>query len=126
MSTNEDRYERGLEALQVLLQHGRPEPGPEEPPSAVDLHHIMVEHCYGDSWSRPGLDMKTKALVTVAILATLGAQRELGVHIRGAHNVGVTKDELVDLLIHIAAYSGVPRAAHATSIARDVWREMAA
>lgn len=125
MGREDARYERGLEALRTLLGRDRgPQPAPEEPPSAKELHRIFLEHCYGDSWARPGLDMKTKALVTVAVLATLGAERELKVHIRGAHNMGATKDELVDLLIHIAAYSGTPRAVHATTMAREVWREM--
>ena len=125
MTTDGDRYERGLEALRTLMGRDRgPTPAPEEPPSAADLHRVFIEHCYGDSWARPGLDMKTKSLVTVAILATLGAERELKIHIRGAHNMGVTKDQRVDLLIHMAGYSGVPRAVHAARLAREVWREM--
>ena len=101
-----------------------PTPVPEEPESGEDLHRIYVENCYADSWARPGLDMKTKSLVTIAILATIGATAELRSQVRGAHNLGVTKDEVVALLIHIAGYSGVPRAVHATNMAREVWREM--
>lgn len=119
------RYERGLQALSQVTGRARaPEPRPEEPPSAMELHRIFVEHCYGDSWSRPGLDMRTKSLVTVAVLTALGAHNELRLHIRAAHRLGISKDEIVALLVHLAAYCGVPRTVHATTMAREAWREM--
>ncbi len=66
------------------------QPSPGEPENAKDLHALVTEHCFADSWSRPGLDIKTKSLLTLAILTTLGAQNELRGHIRGALNLGIT------------------------------------
>ncbi len=127
MARDAGRYERGLKTLAKVTGRRRgPTVRPEEPPSAEGLHRLFVEHCYGDSWSDPVLDLRTKSLVTVAVLTTLGAQRELKLHIRGAHNLGVSKDEIVALLKHLAAYCGVPRTVHATAMAQEAWREMEA
>ena len=125
MAEENGRYEKGTEALQQLMGRVRSTTLlPGEPPAAEGLHRIFIEHAYGDSWADPTLDMKTKSLVTLAILSTLGASSELQSHIRGAHNLGVSRDEVVALLTHVAAYSGVPRAVHALSMAREAWLQI--
>jgi 4-carboxymuconolactone decarboxylase len=99
---------------------------PHDPRSINDIALLGVDRCYGDSWNRKGLDMKTKALITISMLATLGIEPELKTHIRHAHHQGVTKDQLVDWLIHVNSYIGTPRAVAALRVAREVWAEMAA
>jgi 4-carboxymuconolactone decarboxylase len=69
-----------------------------------------------DVWARPELELKDRCLVTVAILAALGVERELGFHIRGALRNGATPDELVQVVMHVANYAGMPRASEAMLI----------
>ena len=98
---------------------------PDDPGSINDIALLGVDRCYGESWNRKGLDMKTKALITISMLATLGIEPELKTHIRHAHHQGVTKDQMVDWLIHVNSYIGTPRAVAALRVAREVWAEMA-
>lgn len=97
---------------------------PNDPPEAEELFRLRIKHTYGDSWSRPGLDLKTKSLVTLALLISQGAGHEFKTHIRGAHNLGITKAEIVELMIHLLAYVGAPRTVTATQLAQEVWAEM--
>ncbi|MFC5524073.1 carboxymuconolactone decarboxylase family protein [Polaromonas jejuensis] len=91
---------------------------------ATDFTRPMQEHitakAWGDVWQRPGLDLKTRSLVTVAMLTALGRQHELKGHVRGALNNGATPEEIQELLLHAAVYCGVPSAVEAFRSAADV------
>ncbi|MCH7553687.1 MAG: carboxymuconolactone decarboxylase family protein [Chloroflexi bacterium] len=119
---DEERYERGLAVMEKLWgsRRGLP-PSPGDPENAKDLQRLITEHCFSDSWSRPGQELKTKSLLTIAILTTLGAGAELRGHVMGALNIGVTKEEIVEVFIHTAAYAGIPRTVAAFGIARDAF-----
>ncbi len=99
---------------------------PNDPPVADDLFRLRIQHTYGDTWSRPGLDLKAKSLITLTVLVAQGAGHEFKTHIRGAHHLGITKDEIIELMIHLLAYVGAPRTVTATQLAQEVWAEMAA
>jgi 4-carboxymuconolactone decarboxylase len=76
-----------------------------------DLGRYIAEFAFGDVYSRPGLSLRDRELSTVAMLAAMGAcEPQLDVHLRGALNVGVTADELRELMIHVAPYAGFPAA----------------
>ena len=81
--------------------------------------HITAK-AWGDVWQRPGLDMKTRSLITVAMLTALGRQHELKGHLRGALNNGATPAELQEVLLHAAVYCGVPAAVDAFRTAAEV------
>ena len=81
--------------------------------------HITAK-AWGDVWQRPGLDLKTRSLITVAMLTALGKQNELRGHLRGALNNGATPAELQEVLLHAAIYCGVPSAAEAFRTAAEV------
>lgn len=91
---------------------------------ASDFTRPIQEHitakAWGDVWQRPGLDLKTRSLITVAMLTALGKQHELRGHVRGALNNGVTPQEIQELLLHAAVYCGVPSAVEAFRSAADV------
>jgi 4-carboxymuconolactone decarboxylase len=89
------------------------EPQPGEPDNARDLNALLVEHAFLDSWARPGLDARTKSMVTMAMMIATGQPHELRAHVSGALALGIGKDEIVELLIHTLAYCGAPRAASA-------------
>jgi 4-carboxymuconolactone decarboxylase len=81
--------------------------------------HITAK-AWGDVWQRPGLDLRTRSLITVAMLTALGKQHELRGHVRGALNNGVTPAELQEVLLHAAVYCGVPTAVDAFRTAAEV------
>lgn len=119
-----DRFElaqREMEALFGMRWDVEPRPG--DPPNARDLDRIMMEHAFGDSWARRGLDSKTKSMLTIAISVAMGQQRELRSHVHGALHIGVTRDEIVELLIHTTAYVGIARTSLAWSTVRKVFAE---
>lgn len=82
--------------------------------SLGDLGRYIVEFGYGDVYSRPGLNQRDRALITVAMLAAMGGcEPQLDVHLRGARNAGLTRDELEEVMIHVAPYAGFPAAMNA-------------
>ncbi len=87
---------------------------------APDFYRYVAESAFGMIWSRPGLAIRDRSLVTVAQLAALGRTGELRAHLAGALNVGVTRDELVEVLMQTAVYAGVPAANEALNVAAEV------
>lgn len=88
------------------------------------LQDLIARYPWGDVWSRPGLDRRTRSMLTVGLLAALGQDHELGMHVRGAVRNGVTADEIAEVLLQVAVYAGVPRANHAFSLAQAVLAEL--
>ena len=75
---------------------------------------------WGDIWSRPGLDLKTRSLVTLATVAAIGRQEELAIHVRGALNNGCTPEEIREVFLHTSLYCGVAAGADAIYLAKDI------
>ena len=84
------------------------------------LQEHVTRNCWGNVWQRPGLDKRTRSLITVAILTALGKQHELKGHVRGALNNGATKEDLQEVLLHASIYCGVPAAVEAFRSAAEV------
>jgi len=84
---------------------------------------FITRYAWGDVWGRPGLDRRTRSCITVALLAALGHERELAIHLRGALRNGVTADELREVLLQTAIYAGVPAANRAFAVAQTVLRD---
>ena len=76
---------------------------------------------YGDVWQRPGLSQRDRSLITVAVLIAQNRPEQLRAHLEGARANGVTKDEVVEVITHLAFYAGWPNAVNAIAIARDVY-----
>ena len=87
---------------------------------APDFYEYVAESAFGMIWSGPGLAVRDRSLVTVAQLAALGRTDELRAHLRGALNVGISREELVEVLMQTAIYAGVPAANDALKVAADV------
>jgi alkylhydroperoxidase/carboxymuconolactone decarboxylase family protein YurZ len=99
-----------------------PAPLPEGMPASVaDLRRLVLEHAFADSWARPGLEHRTKSFVTVAFLIAQGSERELERHFNAALSLGITKAELIEVIIHAAVYCGIPRAHAALAVATEVF-----
>ena len=86
----------------------------------LPMQHHITRAAWGDTWQRDGLDLKTRSLITVAMLTALGKTHELKGHVRGALNNGVTKEELQEVLLHAAIYCGVPAAVEGFRAAAEV------
>ena len=86
----------------------------------LPMQHHITRAAWGDTWQREGLDLKTRSLITVAMLTALGKSHELKGHVRGALNNGATKEELQEVLLHAAIYCGVPAAVEGFRAAAEV------
>jgi 4-carboxymuconolactone decarboxylase len=87
---------------------------------APDFFRYVAESAFGMIWSRPGLAIRDRSMVTVAQLAALGRSDELRAHLAGARNVGISREELIEVLMQTAVYAGVPAAVEALRVAADV------
>ena len=84
---------------------------------------LITETAWGSVWAREELDRRTRSLVTVGILAALGRQEELAMHLRASANTGCTPSELAETFLHVAIYAGVPAAHAAFEVAKSVLAE---
>ena len=83
----------------------------------ADFQRFITETAWGSVWARPGLDKRTRSLVTIAILAALGRE-ELALHVRASQRLGVDRREISETLLHVAAYAGIPAANEAFAVAK--------
>jgi alkylhydroperoxidase/carboxymuconolactone decarboxylase family protein YurZ len=123
--TEEESYRLALDEAERLLVAPLDLPlGPGEPPSGADFRRLATTHTFGDSWAREAqLDTRTRSLISVAIAAALGTHEPLRGQLRIALNNGATKDEIVELFIHLEAYAGAARAFDSYQIALAVFAE---
>lgn len=124
---NDTRYERGL----ALLKKTQGETADKVLKSlegiAPDLGRYAAEFAFGEIWSRPGLDLKTREMISVAALTTLGyAGPQLRAHIGAALRVGCTQQEIVEIIMQMTVYAGFPAALNGIQAAREVFAEFAA
>ena len=89
-------------------------------PFTEPMQHYITRNAWGDVWQRPGLDLKTRSLITMSMLIALGRQHELKGHVRGALNNGVTPEQIQEVLLHASIYCGVPCAVEAFRSAAEV------
>ena len=95
-------------------------------PFTADFQDFITQVAWGDVWSRPDLDRRTRSCITLAMLTALGREHEIALHVRGAVRNGVTGREIAEILIHSAIYAGIPAANRAFQIAEQVLNEIAA
>jgi 4-carboxymuconolactone decarboxylase len=86
----------------------------------LPFEELVTRYCFGDIWARPGLDRKTRSLLTLAILAALTKPNQLKVHVRGALTNGATMEEIREVLLHTSVYAGIPAGVEAFTAAAEV------
>jgi 4-carboxymuconolactone decarboxylase len=89
-------------------------------PFTDPMQELVTKHAWGNTWQRPGLDLKTRSIVTVSMLVALNRPHELKAHVRGALNNGVTPQELQEIFLHASVYCGFPAAIDALRTAAEV------
>jgi 4-carboxymuconolactone decarboxylase len=108
---DEQRRSAGMQVRRAVLGDAyvdRTQAGTTEFTS--DFQDFIARNAWGDVWSRPGIDRRTRSALTVALLAALGHDDELGMHVKAARRNGLTPDEISEVLLHVAVYAGVPAA----------------
>lgn len=122
---NRDAFEKGLKTRREVL-------GAEYVDQAIrnadafnlPLQELVTEYCWNEIWNRPGLDRKTRSIVNLAMLTALNRPHELKLHIKGAINNGLSKEEIAEIFLQSAIYCGVPAAIDSFRTAKDVFKEM--
>lgn len=120
----QDRYERGLAKLREIDGQAGEHVLESLDDIAPDFARYLIEFPFGDIYSRPGLDLKSREIAVVAALTALGnAAPQLKVHIQGALNVGVSRTEIVETIMQMAVYAGFPAALNGLTAAREVFTQ---
>jgi 4-carboxymuconolactone decarboxylase len=120
----QDRYERGWEKLREIDGEAGERVIQSLRDIAPDFARYVIEFPFGDIYSRPALDLKSREIAVVAALTALGnAAPQLKVHIHGAINVGCTREEVIEVIMQMAVYAGFPAALNGLFAAKEVFQE---
>jgi 4-carboxymuconolactone decarboxylase len=122
---NKEAFEKGLQTRREVL-------GADYVDSAIKnaddfnmpMQDLVTEYCWNEIWNRPGLDRKTRSIINLAMLTALNRPHELKLHVRGAINNGLTKEEIREVFMQTAIYCGVPAAIDSFRNAKEMFKEM--
>lgn len=87
------------------------------------IQKLVTEYCWGEIWGRPGLDRQTRSLLNLAMLSALNRPNEVRLHVRGALNNGITREQIQEVFMHVAIYCGVPACLDSMKVAVEVFKE---
>ncbi len=122
---NKESFDKGLETRREVL-------GAEYVDASIanaddfnrPMQELVTEYCWNEIWNRPGLDRKTRSIMNLCMITALNRPHELKLHVRGAINNGLTKDEIKEVFLQAAIYCGVPAAIDSFRNAKEVFKEM--
>ena len=119
-----EMFEKGLEIRRSVLGADYVDRSIESADAFTeDLQRLVTTYCWGEVWGRPGLDRKTRSMLNLAMITALNRPHELKLHIRGALNNGLTREDIREVFLQTAIYCGVPAAIDAFRTAREVFDE---
>ncbi|MFC2015858.1 carboxymuconolactone decarboxylase family protein [Chloroflexota bacterium] len=122
---NKELFEKGLKVRREVLGAEHVDASLANADSFdILIQELVTQYCWGDVWNRPGLDRRTRSFLNLAMIAALNRPHELRVHIRGAINNGLTKEEIAEVFLQVAIYCGVPAGVDSFRAAREVFKEM--
>jgi 4-carboxymuconolactone decarboxylase len=124
-NVNKELFEKGLKTRREVL-------GAEYVDASIKnaddfnmpMQELVTQYCWGDVWNRPGLDRKTRSFLNLAMITALNRPHELKLHVRGAINNGLTKEEIKEVFLQAAIYCGVPAGIDSFRVAKEVFKEM--
>ncbi len=124
---DKEAYDRGMKMRRAVLGDAYV----DRSISQVDeftkpLQDLIIQYCWGEIWSRPGLALKTRSMLNIAMLAALNRSHELKLHVQGALRNGVSKEEIAEIILQAGFYCGGPAALEATRVAREAIKELGA
>lgn len=120
-----EKFERGLKTRREVL-------GTEYVDGSVanaddfnwPMQQLTTEYCWDEIWNRPGLDRRSRSILNLGMISALNRPHELKLHIRGALNNGLTKEELTEIFLQVAIYCGVPAAIDSFRVAKETFKEL--
>ncbi len=120
----DERYEAGMKVRREVLGDDHVD---RATANATDFsrpfQEFITRAAWGEAWTRPGLDRRTRSVITLSVLTALRAENEIPMHVRAALRNGLTPEEIREVLIHTAVYAGVPAANSAFALAQKVLDE---
>ncbi len=124
MSPDDPLYERGMRVRREVLGNDYVDAALERATGfTTDFQDLITRYAWGEIWSRPGLDRRTRSCITLMALMALGRLEELELHVRAALRNGLSADEIKEVILHGAIYCGAPAANSAFAVARRVLAE---
>jgi 4-carboxymuconolactone decarboxylase len=122
ITITDERFERGWEKLKEIDGQGGERVMESLKDIAPDLARYIIEYAFGDIYSRPGLDLRSREVAVIAALTALGTARpQLMVHIGAGLRVGLSREEIIEIIIQMSAYAGFPAALNGISAAAEVF-----
>jgi 4-carboxymuconolactone decarboxylase len=123
--SDEDRYEAGMRVRREILG----DPHVDRAVARTDaftepFQDFITRTAWGDIWDRPGLDRRSRSLITLAVVTALRAEGEIATHVRAAIGNGLTREEIAEVLLHVSIYAGLPAGNAAFAIAQETLREL--
>ncbi|AOF90097.1 MAG: 4-carboxymuconolactone decarboxylase [Shinella sp.] len=123
--TFSDRYRQGMVTRRAVLGDNHVDRASS---AATDFdqpfQELITEGAWGTVWSRPGWTKRERSMVTIALLAALGHDEEVAMHVRATVNTGASRDDIAEALLHVAIYAGVPAANRAIKVAKQVFEQL--
>ncbi|MGU3576627.1 4-carboxymuconolactone decarboxylase [Brucellaceae bacterium C25G] len=120
-----DRYNTGMDVRRSVLGNEHVDRAAGNTTSFdAPFQELITEAAWGTVWSRPNWSKRERSIITIALLAALGHDEEVAMHIRATKNTGATQEDICEALLHVAIYAGVPASNHAFKIAKQVYAQM--
>ena len=122
---NKELFEKGLQVRRAVVGDAYVDASLHSADDfSMPMQELVTEFCWGEVWTRPGLDRRSRSILNLGMIAALNKPDELAIHVRGAINNGVTKDEIKECLLQVAVYCGMPAGLSSFKVARQVFKEM--
>lgn len=117
--SDEKKLKKGMEVVEKLNFLSKAGSGISD-----DFRAHTIENLFGTVWTRPGLELEERSMITLAGLIALNRENELKLHFRGARNLGFSREKLEEIIFHLAHYAGWPNAVSSSNVLDEVWLEM--
>ncbi len=122
---NKELFEQGLKVRREVLGAEYVDTSLKNAdPFNRPMQELTTQYCWGEIWNRPGLDRRTRSFLNLAMITALNRPHELKLHVRGAINNGLTKEEIAEVFLQAAIYCGVPAAMDSFRVAKEVFKDM--
>ena len=122
---NKQQFDKGLAVRKAVVGQSYVEASLKGADDfSMPMQELVTEFCWGEVWTRPGLDRRSRSILNLGMIAALNKPEELAIHVRGAINNGVTKDEIKECFLQVAVYCGMPAGLSSFKIARQVFKDM--
>ena len=122
---NQELFEKGMKVRRAVVGDSYVDASLQAADDfSMPMQELVTEFCWGEVWTRPGLDRRSRSILNLGMIAALNRPEELAIHVRGAINNGVTKQEIGECFLQVAVYAGMPSGLGCFKIARQVFKEM--